>query len=217
MDKVLENNIVKKDALAYNLANELAAAHEAVDKTNDKLSQDVFYTRRKDYEKYLTEAKDGKFTIQNYEFEDFAPKIFEYAGSNSKIIATSYVKPSDWWKTTWGENYLKKNYDAISVRHCTIERVYIFKDEAEFQATKPEMDKQKKNNITIYYAFATDITASKSHELKQDIIIVGDVLCGRLYLTEERKATHADFFTNKEEIATMKANFDKLRNYIKRY
>jgi len=217
MDKVLENNVVKKDALAYNLANELATSHEQVDKANDKLSQTVFYDRLRGYQKNLEEVKNGKFTIQNYEFEEYAPKIFELAGTNSKIVATSYVATSDWWKTAWGANYLQKNYDAINQRHCTIERVYIFKDEAEFKAAKKEMDIQKKNKITIYYALAKDITASKSHELKQDIIIVGDMLCGKLFLTEERKATHAEFYTNKEEIENMKKNFDRLRNYIKPY
>ncbi len=79
------------------------------------------------------------------------------------------------------------------------------------------MDIQKKNKIQIFYASVKDITASKSHELKQDIIIIGDKLCGKLFLTEDRKATHAEFYTSKAEIESMKNNFDKLRSYIKQY
>ncbi len=79
MDKVLENNIVKKDALAFNLATELSNAHDQVDKSTDRLSQRILYDRINEFRNSIKNVKEGVFTIQNYEFEEYAPKIFELA------------------------------------------------------------------------------------------------------------------------------------------
>ena len=218
--KFLENNIVEKDPTAFKVGQAVANSNYQIKQSSEKLTKLIYNNKLDEINELLEQVNDKEFFVASSEFSEYAPKIFELAKSNSKIIATSYIKPDDWWKTNWGENYLNKNYEAISDRNCTIDRVYIFPDSSEFKAMEELMKIQKSNGINVFWAMADEIrdkVTNKYHILTQDIIIVGDMLSAKLFLTDNREPTHIIFYTDKKAISKMRNNYDRLRAYIKEY
>lgn len=164
--------------------------------------EDLFLTTVKD-------ASNQKYRVDVNELVKFAKHLFLNEKSTT-ILATSYVKPSDWWKKDWGKEYLSENYNAIS-RGCSIERIYIFATQKEMQENSELLSEQKKNGIKIYYTFATDI---HDLDIKDDVIVVGDKITGTLVL-KDREMVNAEFSTKTDDISLNKSKFHNLRAHSK--
>lgn len=178
---------------------------EKIKSSNIHIFQEVFNEREQAFSKTIRSVSTGTLTLSPHELGDHAVKLFQNE-KNVTILATSYVKPTEWWKTTWGQEYLQENFAAVQ-RGVTIERIYIFSDEKELSDNRPLLQMQKDNKITVRYVFARDVSNS---DIKDDVIVIGDKLCGTLSL-KDREMVAAIFSMNSEDIAQNKQKFESLK------
>jgi hypothetical protein len=176
-------------------------------KTNDShIFNEVFNEREQAFSKTIKSVSTGTLTLSPQELSEHAIQLFQNE-KNITILATSYVKPTEWWKTTWGQEYLKENFTAVNTRGVSIERIYIFLDEKELNENRQLLQMQKDNKIAVRYVFARDVSNS---DIKDDVIVIGDKLCGTLSL-KDREMVAAIFSVNRDDIAQNKQKFESLK------
>lgn len=209
----IEQLSLTRDEKSLEIVKDYHNLNATIDQSPSLFIKVLCKTREEQFLKTVQQATANKFTVSVDEIGRFADLLFKEETSTT-IIATSYVKPSNWWREEWGKEYLRQNYEAVSSqRGCTIERIYIFSDSAEMN--EPDnielLTQQKNHGIKIYYTFASNI-----HDLniKDDIIVVGEKLTGTLML-KDREMVNAEFSTNKQDIDDNKAKFQTLKTYSK--
>jgi predicted small secreted protein len=201
-----------KDEDTLKTIESLRDAKGKIKATNIHLLQEVFTEREKAFNDTIKGISANKITLSPEELGRHAVKLFQNE-QNTTILATSYVKPTEWWKTAWGKEYLQQNFAAVT-RGVTIERIYIFADQKEMDEIKELLLMQKANKITVRYIFANDVA---NLAIKDDVIIIGDKLCGTLNLKEGRTMLDAVFSIDKEEIAKNKSKFEELKKFSREF
>src|SRR5690606_22596328 len=111
--------------------------------------------------------------------------------------------------------YLKINYDFIKNKRGRIRRIHIFKDQKDYDFFNTIMKEEKQNGVNVYYIFTKDIPTG--YNLKQDIIVVGAQLTGKLDLDENRNAIRVSYFASNDKIIEHKKIIDKLIEISKRF
>lgn len=195
-----------KDEETLKTVQSLKVANDKTNSTNIHLLREVFTERKNAFNETVKDLSVNKIVLSPDELSRHAVKLFQNE-QNTTILATSYVKPTEWWKTNWGKEYLEQNFAAVA-RGVKIERIYIFADQKEMDESKELLAKQKANKIIIRYIFANDVA---NLAIKDDVIIIGDKLCGTLNLKEGRTMLDAVFSVDKEEIAKNKRKFEELK------
>jgi hypothetical protein len=183
----------------------LKDSKEKIKSSNTHIFEQVFKEREQAFSKTIKNVSTGSLTLTPAEIETHAIQLFQHETSVT-ILATSYVKPTEWWKTPWGQEYLQENYAAVK-RGVTIERIYIFLDEKELNDNRPLLQVQKDNKITVRYVFAHDVSNS---DIKDDVIVIGDKLAGTLIL-KDREMVAAVFHVNREDIIQNKQKFESIK------
>lgn len=202
---------VTRNEKALNIVKDYQCISNIIDENNNPFVTNLCKDRQDVFYRTVKEASAQKFDVSNEELAVNAKYLFKEQNSTS-INATSYVKPSEWWKTDWGKEYLEENYKAIK-RGCTITRIYIFANEIEMQENIELLNQQKKNGITIYYTFSNKITDLR---IKDDIIVIGDRLTGTLILNE-RIMLNSSFSTLPDDIKINQQKFNNLRNKSEKF
>lgn len=207
----IEEIELTRDENALNVVRDYQSLNKTIEESQIPFIKLLCQSRKDVFLKTIKDSSNQKYMVDVNELVKFAKHLF-LNERNTTILATSYVKPSDWWKKDWGKEYLYENYDAIS-RGCSIERIYIFATQKEMQENLELLTEQKKNGVKIYYTFTTDI-----HDLhiKDDIIVVGDKITGTLNL-KDREMVNAEFSTNTYDISLNKDKFQDLRKHSKPY
>lgn len=183
----------------------LKASKERVKSDNVHIFREIFNEREQAFNKTIKGISAGTITLTPAEIGDHAKQLFQNE-QNITILATSYVKPNEWWKKQWGQEYLQENF-AAAQRGVTIERIYIFANETELNENRELLDVQKKNKIIIRYVYEANVINS---DIKDDVIIVGDKLCGTLNL-KNREMVGAVFSVNADDIAQNKQKFESIK------
>jgi hypothetical protein len=157
---------------------------------------------------------DKDFIVSNSnDFIPSAKKIFELADPNSTILATSYVNKDNWWYTIQGKEYLKYNYDFIRTKRGTIKRIHIFANDDEYNFYKELMRDEKKNGIDVNFVYVNEIPKELNYNLKQDIILLGRSLAGKLELNDERVPQLIHYYASEERVAEYNDIFLNLQKY----
>lgn len=169
------------------------------------------YTERAtEFRAYLGQiASGGRFEISKERVLFHASRMIEAA--SSKIIATSYVKNSDWWDTVEGRRYLDLN--LTKAQRVRIERIYIFTSQNELEASRAMMTDQRNAGITVYYLFASEL----GYEYGADFIVIDDRLSGELQLTPDKGMRGAYFYCDAENIKRVNAYLANLRSSAKKF
>ena len=206
----IEQLSLTRDEKSLDIVRDYHDLNNTIDNSQSLFIKVLCRTREEQFLKTVQQANQNKFIVTVDEIGKFANLLFKEE-TNTTIIATSYVKPSNWWREDWGKEYLQQNYEAISPqRGCTIERIYIFADSTEMaEPNNIELLKQQKaHGIKIRYTFASRIN---DLEIKDDIIIVGNKLTGTLIL-KDREMQKAEFSTNANDIDDNNSKYQALKS-----
>jgi len=176
--------------------------------TDKRIGQNYYLNRYFENEltqfnKELTAIGEGKFELSAEDLDQFL--VGALSSAKKSVIATSYVIPGDWWNTTWGKQYQRLNFDAVS-RGVHIKRVFIYSSSAELKEICSLIKEQKQHGI--------DTKILDRNSLKDltppDLIVVDDSLAGNLTLGEKRTAGGASFYTDTFSIDKMRKQFENM-------
>lgn len=202
------------------LARNLNTLYSEFDNDNDKIRFSILddkVNKLTEFTKYALN-NDKVLTIEKTpnEFLASAHKIFKFADNDSKIYATSYVKPSDWWKKGVDrDEYLDANNNFIKNKNGGITRIHLFDDTSEYNFFKDIMKLEFENKIETYYIYTKDIP--EGYDLKEDVIIVNNRLAGRLILDEKRNPKKILYYAAKDRIKECIDTFNKLQKMATKF
>jgi hypothetical protein len=209
-------NIARKDLIV----KELTEGHQFL--------REIYNSKKKRYKKNLETFGDLKihYNITDLaelgEMQKDATTIFELAGKNTRIRATSYVNTNQWWNNEFGIAYAEANKNARN-RGAEIERVWIIKSKKELTKTvfKKILETEKAMKIKSYYVLEKDI--QNLGENKIDIIIVTSKrnenapYYGELNLNLWRKMISVTFASNIKRLNKLENYWDELMKVAKEY
>lgn len=166
--------------------------------------------RASEFRTYLGQiATTGKFEISKERVLFHASRMIDDATSH--IIATSYVKSTDWWDTADGRRYLDLN--LAKAQRVRIERFFIFGSQTEFESARPLMEKQRHGGIFVYYLFIDDLGG----EYGDDLIAIDDKLVGELKLNPDKGMRGAYFYCDADNIKRVGGYLTNLRSNARKF
>lgn len=135
----------------------------------------------------------GHLLVQGQDYFDILIGFTNKA--KSKIIATSLVATSDWWKGPLGIQYRSANFEALK-RNVSIIRVFIYKTEdAVTKDDIEEMLSQNNEGVVVRVAYADQL---KDERLIQDMAILDDDVGIKLELVPRTYSVSGCHFYDKE-------------------
>ncbi len=176
--------------------------------TDKKIGQNSYLNRYfenelNQFNKEVTAIGEGRFELQAEDLDQFI--VGALSSAKTSIVATSYVIPGDWWNTTWGKQYQRVNFDAVS-RGVRIKRVFIYSSISELREICGLIREEQEHGI--------DVKIVDRALLKQstppDLIVIDDALAGNLTLSEKRAAGGASFYTDNFSIEKARHEFENM-------
>jgi hypothetical protein len=205
--------IEKAQLLAYQLTrNQIAtdvlqlllAVKESSYYGNNDVFKDQFDENISNLQTVLKLASDGDFVVPKDDIPLFSDKLINSA--DESIIATSYVKGTEWWLSHWGREYESINYD-LRKKGITITRFFIFSNRKEFEEMKDLIRRHINNKIETYVVFNWE----SSYVHTEDLILVDRKISGRLVLDPEKNMKRAIMSVNPRAIRDIEGRFRKIR------
>lgn len=203
-------NTINENPKAFSIAEEYIEANNFVESTNNILFKEALNDRYKQFSSHLELATNGQFIISKEDLGAFSYKLIEK--TENTIIATSYVDSEEFWDNPSGEKYEELNY-RLAREGKNITRYFIFSNQQEYKKALSRLDTQSKNKINVFVAFVNQLGRQET----DDVIIVDDIIGGRLKLTPDKGISHAVMYTEDDDLEEIYKIVDNLRAKAKRH
>lgn len=136
-----------------------------------------FSKSQQSFQEMLSKANNKEYKINKDDIHTVATLLIKHAYST--IYATSFVKESSWWRTSWSKSYLVDHQEARE-RNVTIERVFIFPNQKVFDHSQDILYENLAHGVIVKYIFENRL----QKKLSKDIIIIDDKFSGSLVLNK---------------------------------
>ena len=205
----LANNI-NENPEAFKIAQNYINAKNSTNESYNDLFKESLKELHRQFNYNLDLAINGQFIVSKEDLGAFSYRLIEQ--TKNTIVATSYVNNKEFWDNPSGEKYEELNYKlAREGKHIT--RYFIFSHKTEYQNGIERLKKQYQKKIDVYIVFANQLERQET----DDVIIIDDIIGGRLKLTPDKGISHAIMYTRKADLEAIYKILENLRAKASRF
>jgi hypothetical protein len=166
---------------------------------------------RRNIETSLNQATSGTINVEDKgDVVRITSELMEQA--RSSVEATSFIDPSEWWKSSIGDNYLT-DIRNTKKHVSTFTRIFIFGSTNEARLLAPILKGQHDIGIDVRYACATNIPP----QMRRDFIVIDRMVAADLTLDEARHFQRATFYSTRHNAEVFDRDFHDLLYYTTPY
>ncbi len=127
------------------------------------------------------------------------------ASAKSRVWATSYINPTEWWSTSAGDEYEEAGVPEIV--NVDFQRVFICESQAEVDKLAEVMQRQADSGVLVRYVMASDLDLN----LRRDILVIDDGVSAEIVLNQGRRFREGHFFLSRTMAEDLAESFRKIR------
>lgn len=182
-------------------------SNEKINDLHNPAFDNLYQNKLFEFKNYISNVSNGIFIVTKEEIGDFSTELIQKA--QKSIIATSYIKKSNWWDTPWGKEYEAINY-KLAKKGIIITRYFIFSTKEEYENSISFLEKQEENGIKVYHILSNQING----DYNQDVILIDDKIGGKLLLNPDKEMTKAEMIIDEKNLYEIKKIIKQLNNSI---